>query len=155
DAFVDLLVCESMVRTAARSLHLAPEAGRLWSSLAKYQVPVTVDAMLYDLAAVLGGRHYLREGHGAGMFQKMIRDHAVVRVFHAGAFLLLQTVAQSLRWLAARRVRGVGLDDDARPSALFRFRDDLPAFDPARIGTGFRDGGDPLRSLPSALRELA
>src|SRR5690606_7341867 len=39
DAFVDLLVCESMVRTAARSLHLAPEAGRLWSSLAKYQVP--------------------------------------------------------------------------------------------------------------------
>ncbi len=96
DAFVDLLACDCVVIASARALHLAPEEMRLWSAVTKYFVPATVSAMLNDLNEVLGARAFLREGHKFGIFQKIVRDHGAVPMFHAGGFLLLQTVGLAL-----------------------------------------------------------
>lgn len=92
DAFADLITLDVVQRAVARSAHVWPESLRLWSAVSKYVIPAVVDDALRSLGDVLGARSYLREEHPYGMFQKIVRDHAVIKIFHGGAFQLLQTV---------------------------------------------------------------
>ena len=118
DAFASLLLCESVAMTALRTLHVAPQCARMITAVAKYVIPTEVDAMLRDLAGVLGARHYLREGHLDGMFQKLLRDHAVVRIFHGGTFQLLQTVGLF--------VLNMGRQRTELPASVFRWSEPVP-----------------------------
>lgn len=152
-AYAALLAGECLLGATVRALHAAPTQLRAWSSIAKYVVPVEVQASLGELATVLGARHYLREEHDAGVFQKILRDHAVVPVFHAGGFLLLQTTAQYVRWLAARR--GAASAELPAADALYRRDRPLPPLDLGALGGAFHDAGDPGRGFAAARARLA
>jgi alkylation response protein AidB-like acyl-CoA dehydrogenase len=121
-AWVDLLVGEVVARAAARALTLVPERAALWSSIAKYFVPVTCESIFRDTAVVLGARHYLREGVADGVFQKLARDHAIASVFEGTTLVNLDFIAGELAPIAERACRKEAqreTDDDALVERLF------------------------------------
>jgi alkylation response protein AidB-like acyl-CoA dehydrogenase len=156
-AFADLLACEALSFAAARSLHVVPGQVSLFSAAAKYIVPTTVDRILGELSVVLGARHYLRQGHVHGIFQKLVRDAALVSLFDGSTVVNLSALALQIPRLAARRQAGgpvVDLQVAERRRALFGFMEPLPALAPARLSLVSRGRDDVLEALPLAAEEL-
>jgi alkylation response protein AidB-like acyl-CoA dehydrogenase len=96
NAYVSILLGECAATLAARGLHLFPEQFAHWSSIAKVQVTRLVDHATHELAAILGARSYLREKHAEGMFQKFLRDGAIVAVFDGSNIVCLDQLATLL-----------------------------------------------------------
>ncbi len=122
-AYADLLVCDCVALAAARGLDRAVMRMPVWSSVAKYFVPATVEELIRDAGVVLGARHYLREAHYAGIFQKAMRDNLVVGLFDGSTAVNLHIVSGQLGALAAGWKRVAESPDTgaaARLGELFR-----------------------------------
>jgi hypothetical protein len=157
EAFVEVLVCDSMATGAVRALHATPEQMRLYAAAVKYYVPTSVEEVIRRAGVILGARHYLREGHCAGAFQKLVRDSSVLSIFHSGTFLNLTTVGMYLGELANRRAAAVRQNTEQiaqRVAAIFTLDHALPAFDAARLKLYTRGRDDVLYGLPSTLSLL-
>jgi hypothetical protein len=152
DAFADLLACECVVAATARAAHVVPDELRLWSAVSKAFVPVVTGRAIQALGEVLGARSFLRDGHPFAIFQKMARDHDVISLFHAGGFLLLQTVGLGLSQVfgfaqkASTEEKRTFHDPLRR---VFSLSDTLPSLDPTRLRPYPR-----VRGLVGALDEL-
>ena len=99
-AFTDVIICECLALFAARALQALPEQMSLWSSVTKYFVPTLLEDMVRNTATILGARYYLREHYAYGMFQKIVRDIAIVSLFDGSAHLNLSLIASQLGQLA-------------------------------------------------------
>lgn len=129
---VDLLIAECVSVGAARALTLAPQRLSLWSSVAKYLVPVIGDETVLSMATVLGARSYLREGVAHGVLQKLQRDHAIAAIFEGTTHVNLHGIAGQLPFLAARRHEETDPDRlDELLDALFSWTTDAPTWQPA------------------------
>jgi alkylation response protein AidB-like acyl-CoA dehydrogenase len=93
DSLAEHLACEAASLAGARALHVAPEEATFWASVLKYHVPTAVERAIRELAIVLGARHYLREAHAFGMFQKIQRDVGVLGLFDGSTLVNLYNVA--------------------------------------------------------------
>jgi alkylation response protein AidB-like acyl-CoA dehydrogenase len=100
NAFTDLLICDCMALFAARALHVIPNQMSLWSSVTKYFVPTLLENMVRDSATILGARYYLREHYASGMFQKIVRDIALVSLFDGSTQVNLSLIASQLGQIA-------------------------------------------------------
>ncbi|HEY9405603.1 MAG TPA: acyl-CoA dehydrogenase family protein, partial [Pyrinomonadaceae bacterium] len=150
-------VCDSMATGAVRALHATPEQMRLYAAAVKYYVPTSVEEVIRRAGVILGARHYLREGHCAGAFQKLVRDSSVLSIFHSGTFLNLTTVGMYLGELANRRATAVRQSTEQiaqRVAAIFTLSHPLPAFDASRLKVYTRGRDDVLYGLPSTLSRL-
>ncbi|MEU2777165.1 acyl-CoA dehydrogenase, partial [Streptomyces sp. NPDC007162] len=150
-AYLSLLVaeCESLV--AMRGLHLYTEEFSVWGNLAKVQTARLVDTSTKVLARALGARYFMRAPEHAGMFQKMLRDGAVVSVFDGSEPVCLDSIALQLPAMA--KAHALPRDEDW--SALYDLRAPLPAFDPARVSVFGRGRDATFASLPALIGRLA
>ena len=151
NAYLSLLIGECAAVAAARGLHLFPEQFSAWSSIAKVQVTRLTDHAMHQLAGILGARSYLREHHAEGMFQKFLRDGAIVAVFDGSSIVCLDRLATVLPRLCRSRHDE---PDEQAMAALFDLRRPLPslAFDRLiLLGCG-RDAI--LQGLPLLARKL-
>ncbi|WP_046726506.1 acyl-CoA dehydrogenase [Streptomyces humi] len=150
-AYLSLLVaeCESLV--AMRGLHLYTEEFSIWGNLAKVQAARLVDTSAKVLARALGARYFMRAPEHAGMFQKMLRDGAVVSVFDGSEPVCLDSIA--LQLLAMAKAHTQPRDEDW--STLYDLRAPLPAFDPARVSVFGRGRDATFASLPALIARLA
>lgn len=132
-AFADLLCCEAVCRVTARALHVVPSQASLFSAVAKYFVPTTVDALMRDLSVILGARHYLREEHEHGLFQKVARDAQLVALFDGSTVVNLSSLGLQLPRLLRRA--GTASDDRARVDAarLFSLQHAVTPLEPQRL----------------------
>jgi len=128
-ALVDLLMCECVSIGACRLLHHCPEVMASVSAVAKYFVPTMVEDVTRRLAVVLGARYYLREGHWAGIFEKMLRDAALVSLFDGSTVVNLSALGVQLRLWAIRR----GSAPPCPVEGLFDLRREAPPFSPSRL----------------------
>ncbi|MGW7367620.1 acyl-CoA dehydrogenase family protein [Streptomyces sp. NPDC054841] len=157
-AFLDLLICDALSTTGARSLHLLPEEASVRSAAVKYLVPKLLQDSSYRLAVLLGARSYVREGPYA-VFQKAARDLPVVALAHASGAVCRANIVPQLPRLAERAWLPA-LDEDApayraAPGTLFRLDDPLPPLDFGRLELTAR-GTDALAgTLPAIARDLA
>ncbi|MCX6925432.1 MAG: acyl-CoA dehydrogenase, partial [Verrucomicrobia bacterium] len=124
NAYLSILIGECATVVAARGLHLFPEQFSTWSSTAKVQVARLTDHAMQQLAAILGARWYMREKHVDGMFQKLLRDGAIVALFDGSSIVCLDRLATVLPKLCRPRDGGPGAQSVA---ALFDLRHPLPA----------------------------
>jgi alkylation response protein AidB-like acyl-CoA dehydrogenase len=160
NAFLDLLICDCMAISAARALHVSTDQMSVWSAVAKYFVPTTVEKIIASLAVVLGARYYLREDYCFGIFQKLLRDSAVVSLGHAGSFTNLQTIAQHLPSLSDGHSRADqhGCEElRLRLRATYSLGEPLPAFAPGKLEIVMRGCDDVLRGaelLPDQLSDV-
>ena len=67
-----------------------------WSALVKYYVPTVLERAVHDLSVVLGARFYLRSEQPCGMFQKILRDLAIVSVFEGSTVVNLGILSSQL-----------------------------------------------------------
>jgi hypothetical protein len=152
-AFADLLACECVAASAARALHVVPAQMSVWSAIVKYVVPVTAEAIIRDLAVVLGARHYLRAEHAHGIFQKVMRDNAIASLFDGSTMVNLHAIIQQLGQLARARGR-TSPDRGARLGVVFDHRRALPAFDSTQLALTNRGHDDLLGGLADAAAAL-
>ncbi len=146
-AAVDQLICECTAVSATRALHVAPEQLLLWSSVAKYFVPTVTELSVAELARVLGARHYLREAHHAGIFQKLLRDNALVGLFDGNAAVNLQALTQTLHERAQAEPAPLDAAAQERVRALFRLEAPLPAPELGRLDLSCRGEDDALAAV--------
>ncbi|MDC0708545.1 acyl-CoA dehydrogenase family protein [Stigmatella sp. ncwal1] len=152
DAFADLLLSDAVAVAGARLAHVAPEQLSVGSAVVKYFVPATVEAMIRDVAVVLGARYYIREDHWSGAFQKLSRDAAVVSLFDGSTAVNLNALGLQLRYLVESMASPIA--DEARTEALFRLATPLPALDPSKLTLSARGRDLVVQSLHGSLRSL-
>jgi alkylation response protein AidB-like acyl-CoA dehydrogenase len=140
EAFTDLLICDAMGTVGARALHLLPEETSGYASLVKYVVSKRLIEAMDRLSLVLGAHFYIRQGEYA-IFQKLLRDLAVIGFGHAARVACLGTVLPQMPRLARRSWTAA----EEPPAELFVPGAPLPplAFDRLRPSTS----GDRLSSV--------
>ncbi|WP_406402826.1 acyl-CoA dehydrogenase family protein [Streptomyces sp. NBC_00879] len=147
-----LLAADVVALTAARGVHVVPEAFSVWALAAKHVVAEATDELIRRCGTVLATRSVLREGErGAGLFQKLQRDSAVVRVIDASTLANIKSFAGQLPTLT----EGTAQPDPAAVAAIYGLDAELPAYEPARLDM-FARGVDPvLAGLPDAAEDVA
>ncbi len=126
NAYLSLLLGECAAVAAARGLQLFPAQFSTWSAIAKVQVSRLTDQVLHQLGGILGARSYLREGATGGMFQKFLRDGAIVAVFDGSNIVCLDQLATALPHLCRGRP---GAGEPLALAALFDLQHPLPPWD--------------------------
>jgi alkylation response protein AidB-like acyl-CoA dehydrogenase len=156
DAFIDLLTCECVSIAASRYLHVMTEQMSVYSAVVKYFVPTRIERTLQRLSVILGARHYLREGFEWGIFQKMMRDNALVGLFDGSSMVNLSTLSAQLRQLTTHRTRHKEVDGHVaeRLRVVFDLSCPLPPFDAGRLVISNRGRDDVAEGLDLALQEL-
>jgi alkylation response protein AidB-like acyl-CoA dehydrogenase len=114
DAFLDLLVCDCVARVTCRAIICEPQQMSLWSAIAKALVPSWVEQLIRECGVVLGARHYLRGHFSQGVFQKLLRDNAVVGLFDGSTEVNYGVIASQLGALSAKRPLASAVTDDSR-----------------------------------------
>ncbi|MFE9097129.1 acyl-CoA dehydrogenase family protein [Streptomyces sp. NPDC007264] len=147
-----LLAADAVALSAARGVHVVPEAFSVWALSAKHVVAEAADDLIRRCGTVLATRSVLREGApGAGLFQKLQRDSAVVRVIDASTLANLRSYTGQLPTLT----EGGARPDPAVLETVFTLDADLPPYEPARLDM-FARGSDPvLAGLPEAAAAAA
>jgi hypothetical protein len=152
--FLDLLIGDCLTMACARAVHQTPEQMRLYSAVVKYYVPQSLEEVIERLGMVLGARHYLREEHWYGTFQKLLRDNVVLR-YHFNAALNLTTIGVHLRDLAQHRAQAAAAPElQTRLASVFNLDHPLAEFDPNRLSLYTRGRDDFLNGLELALEQL-
>lgn len=152
NAYLSLLIAECATIAAARGLHLFPEQSCTWSPIAKVQVARLVDFAMAQLASILGARSYVRQGHADGMFQKFLRDGAIIAMFDGSSIVCLDRLAAELPKLC--RARNEQPTEDA-VAALFDLRQSLPELAFERFTIVGRGQDVVMQSLPLLANKLA
>ena len=153
-SFADLLLCDCLVIAAARSLHVTPAQASLTAAVAKYLVPIMSERIVAETSVILGARHYLREDHWGGIFQKMRRDNDVLSLFDGSTVINLSSIASQLGALTAGRRDGPREEVAGRAPALFRLDEAMPPFGPGRIELTCHGRNDVLEGLEAVVSQI-
>ncbi|MBD2057920.1 acyl-CoA dehydrogenase [Oculatella sp. FACHB-28] len=157
DAFLDILICDCANIGAGRGFHVVPEQFSVWSAVVKYFVTVTLEKMVQDVSVVLGARYYMREEHDFGIFQKVMRDNAIISVFDGSSIVNLHSLILQRRHLAKFRARRDAQSMEAiatRLQTTFTLDQPVPQFAPERLELFSRGADDVLQGLEIALEQL-
>ncbi|HEY3717336.1 MAG TPA: acyl-CoA dehydrogenase [Jatrophihabitantaceae bacterium] len=133
NAFVDLLIADSLSLAGTRAVHLLPEETSVYAAAVKYLVPRILSDTMQELSIVLGARFYVREGE-FGFFQKNVRDLPALTLGHAGSAACQATIIPQL----ARLARRAWFAGDEAPAQLFDPHARLPElpFDRLTLASG-------------------
>ncbi|GAA5002019.1 acyl-CoA dehydrogenase [Kitasatospora paranensis] len=130
-----LLAADAVALAAARGIHAAPEQFSVWGCAAKHVVAEAVEDAIARCGATLATRSVLRaEGPGGGLFQKLQRDAALVRVVDTSTLANLRSFSAQLPALA----KAAAGEDDDRGRTVFALDAPLPPYDPARLDLNAR-----------------
>ena len=164
ECFLDLLACDCVATAGARALQTAPARMSAWSSVVKVFVPTTTEASVQRLSTVLGARFYMREGHWGGLFQKLLRDNAVVSLFDGSTAVNLEVIALQLPRLLREGVNRESVEGDyiaktfdlteAMPPIRFEALELMGRASCAVLGTFDRAAGHLAESMPELSEEI-
>ena len=108
ESAAELWAADCLTTLFAACLHYAPSAMQVYGALGKYLIPTMMRDVLRQLSQTLGARFYLRGGH-YGIFEKIVRDYAIISVGHAGSLLCQATVVPFLPRVLGRHGDGLFL----------------------------------------------
>lgn len=122
--FARILAADSMARCASRAIVALPRELSILSAIAKCFVPTEAEDVGRELGVLLGARHYIRSELPWGVFQKLMRDNAVVSLFDGSTPVNLSLIAAQLRalgaWLSVRALDVSAEQLLARADSLMR-----------------------------------
>jgi alkylation response protein AidB-like acyl-CoA dehydrogenase len=147
-----LAAAESASLVAARSLNALTRESSVTSAVAKALAPTLVDAVLGELAELLGARSFLCDVYEHGAFQKLWRDHQVVAIFDGSSPVnraaLVQQFPMLVRGFAAGTHDAAGLPEAVDPSLRSR------PLRPELLTPVSRHGSSVVQALPAAAERL-
>lgn len=151
NVYTSQLMAECVSIVSARGLHVCPQLYASWSSIAKVEVCHLIDFSCKQLAGVLGARFYMRDQQGVGIFQKFMRDGAVVSIFDGSSVVCLDSLATLLDTLIRDDAPTPGEDCLA---LLFDLEAALPELDYGRLKLFSREGDPLMGALPQLVQRL-
>ncbi|MEM9944846.1 MAG: acyl-CoA dehydrogenase, partial [Cyanobacteria bacterium P01_D01_bin.36] len=159
NAFLDMLICDCVNIGAARGFHVATDQFSVWSAVDKYFVPVTLEQVMKDTSVVLGSRFYMRDEHDSGVFQKALRDSAIISMFDGSSVVNLHALILQRRQLAKARVRIRKKPEklaavQARLQQSFSLSEAVPTFDPNRLELISRGADDVMQGIEGTIALL-
>lgn len=156
-SFLDLLTCDCVALLAGRGLHVVPQQSSIWSAVTKYFVPMTVENLIRELSVVLGARYYLREGMHNGVFQKILRDCAVVGLFDGSTAVNLNAIVLQLSYLLSQFHGSFAGREEvaAHLQTIADLDQPLPAFQPHLLSVFAHGKDDLLQGLHLVPNRLA
>jgi alkylation response protein AidB-like acyl-CoA dehydrogenase len=159
NSFLDMLICDCVNIGAARGFHVATDQFSVWSAVDKYFVPVTLEQVMKDTSVVLGSRFYMRDEHDSGVFQKALRDSAIISMFDGSSVVNLHALILQRRQLAKTRSRLCQRPEKleatmARLAQSFSLDQPVPTFDPNQLELIARGADDVLQGLEGTLAQL-
>ncbi|WP_405012845.1 acyl-CoA dehydrogenase family protein [Kitasatospora sp. NBC_01539] len=157
ECFADLMVADAVSLGAVRSLQLVPEQASVWSSVAKYLVPTTLERTMSQLNIVLGARFYLRGLPHYGIHQKMLRDLLVANFADGNTVVNLKNLALQLDALLAAAVEppaAAVAAAEERVRTLYGIDTPLPLYRPWDQELYSRGRDDALLAAPASLAAL-
>ncbi len=157
DAFLDILISDCETIGAARGFHVVPQQFSVWAAVVKYFVTTKLENAINDISAVLGSRFYMREEHDFGIFQKMLRDNAIISVLDGSTVVNLHSLILQLRQIVKYRDRRKAKTIAAissRLETIFALDKPLPIFEPKKLELFGRGADDVLQGLEIALQQL-
>ncbi len=159
NAFLDMLICDCVNIGAARGFHVATDQFSVWSAVDKYFVPVTLEQVMKETSVVLGSRFYMRDEHDSGVFQKALRDSAIISMFDGSSVVNLHALILQRRQLAKARARIRQKPDklaavQARLAQSFSLSTDVPTFEPNRLELISRGADDVMQGLEGTIAQL-
>ena len=157
DAFLDILICECETIGAARGFHVVPEQFSVWAAVVKYFVTIKLEKVINEISAVLGSRFYMREEHDFGIFQKVLRDNAIISVFDGSTVVNLHALILQFRQIAKYRARKKAKTSEemqTRLATIFSLAKPVPTFVPEKLELFGRGADDSLQGLEIAIKQL-
>jgi alkylation response protein AidB-like acyl-CoA dehydrogenase len=157
DAFLDILICDCEVIGVARGFHVVPEQFSVWGAVVKYHATVALEKMIQDVSVVLGSRFYMRDEHDFGIFQKQLRDNAIISMFDGSSIVNLHALILQLRSLAKYRAKRNEKTNTALKSRLelnFSLEKQVPRYQPEKMDLFSRGVDDSLQGLEIAIAQL-
>jgi hypothetical protein len=143
--------------SVTRGIHNATGQLSVWAAVVKYLVPTVAEEAIRNLAIVLGARYYLREEFASGVFQKVVRDSAVVSLFDGNTVINLNVVSGQLRSLASFRTEerpGNLAETENCLESVFSLEEHLPSFDPSKLRLSNQGRNDVIQSLEITLKAI-
>jgi alkylation response protein AidB-like acyl-CoA dehydrogenase len=158
NSFLDLLACECLAMSVTRGIHSATGQLSVWAAVVKYFVPTIAEEAIRNLAVILGARYYLREEFAWGIFQKVLRDSAVVSLFDGNTVINLNVISGQLRSLANFGTEA-RLDNRAETEnslkSVFSLEEPLPSFDPGKLRLSNQGRNDVIQGLEISLKAIS
>ncbi|MDY6782669.1 MAG: acyl-CoA dehydrogenase [Cyanobacteriota bacterium] len=157
NGFLDLLICDCETISSARGFHTVPEQFSIWAAVVKYFVTVQLEKTIDEISVVLGSRFYMRDEHDWGIYQKMLRDNAVISVFDGSTVVNLHALILQMRQITKARSRRKPKQMDAiaaRLEATFSLEKPVPPFQPEKLELFGRGADDVLQGLEIAIAKL-
>jgi alkylation response protein AidB-like acyl-CoA dehydrogenase len=127
-----MMVCDVVALAAGRGIHVLAQSFNAWSAVAKRVVTELSAEVFARCADLLGARSVLRDGP-LGIFQKMQRDNAIIRVIDASPVATLRIVAAQMPLLARAHAAHPPDQSEAWLSQIFRLDQQVPDFDPDKL----------------------
>lgn len=152
EAYTDMIINEILSICIARCLHVFPEKMNLYSAIAKYFVPKRTDFQIQELSRILGARHYLREEHDFGIFQKIMRDNLLVGLFDGSTLVNAQHICMQLPTIAKKASNKKTFENELLHN-LFTLDLDLPEFSAEKLKLSSH-GDDVLLTSIDLLKEI-
>lgn len=94
--FAEYLVIDAFATYVARAMSTQPDRLGVLSNVVKVVVPEICDTLLRELATILGARFYMRHAHDSGIFEKMLRDSAIISVFDGSSIVCSSAISVHL-----------------------------------------------------------
>lgn len=148
-----LAAAEATALVSARSIHTLTGEMSVISAVVKALAPTLIDAMLGELAELLGARSFLTDVYAHGAFQKIGRDHQIVAVFDGSTPVNRSALAQQFPRLAKEFAVGT-VDRDGLAKAVSAGGPPGPV-DRAALALLSRRGCSLVQSLPSLAASIA
>jgi alkylation response protein AidB-like acyl-CoA dehydrogenase len=158
DGFLDILICDCETLGAARGFHVIPQQFSVWAAVVKYFVTVRLEEMINNISSVLGSRFYMRDEHDFGIFQKALRDNAIISVFDGSTTVNLHALMLQFRQMAkarSRRKDKTFAQMSDRLSVIYDLGATLPTFEPEKLELFGRGADDTVQGLETTLSKLA
>lgn len=157
DAFLDILICDCETIASCRGFHVVPEQFSVWSAVVKYFVTTQLETMINNISAVLGSRFYMREEHDFGIFQKILRDNAIISVFDGSTVVNLHALILQFRQITKARKRRnekrlQGMEENLK--TIFSLDQKPPTLEPNKLELFGKGADDVLQGLEIALQKL-
>ena len=147
-----LAAVEATALVGSRSIHSLTSEMSVTSAVVKALAPTLTDALIGDLAEVLGARSFLVGVYEHGAFQKVWRDHQIVSVFDGSTPVNRSALAHQFARLAAGFAAGT-VDDPGLAEAT-SVGSQLRPLDRSGLTLLSRRGCSVVQSLPALAESI-
>ncbi|MAX67276.1 MAG: acyl-CoA dehydrogenase [Bacteriovoracaceae bacterium] len=133
ESFARIMACEALSCVVSRVGTVQPEFLSLYSAVIKAYIPPLIDQQIKICSEIMGARYYLRE-NDYPLFQKFLRDHAVVSLFDGSVGVNLSIIASKFN-----NIKHHITSEEIYDQSILNVNEKLPEFDFKRLKLSARN----------------